>query len=209
MVEILYKDREVLVCIKPSGTLSENSDAANCLPRMIIEENEDIDELYTVHRLDREVQGVMVFACTQSAASSLSRAVAEGELEKIYLARTEAPLDESSGTLVDLLFKDSKKNKSYVVKRERRGVKRASLEYRELSHDERGTLYHIKLHTGRTHQIRVQLSSRGAPIIGDRKYGASETCEMMLASHIIEFPHPRTGKSMRFEFIPEFAKCAL
>ena len=206
MIDILYKDREVLVVIKPSGTLSELSEAENCLPRMIILENEDIDELYTVHRLDREVQGVMVFARTQNAASVLSRAVAEGRLEKVYLARTEAPLEESSGTLLDLLFKDSKKNKSYVVKRERRGVKRASLEYREVSRDERGVLYRVKLHTGRTHQIRVQLSSRGAPIIGDRKYGASETCEMMLASHIIEFPHPKTGKRMRFEYVPEFAK---
>lgn len=206
MIEILYKDREVLVIIKPEGTLSELSEAKNSLPRIIIEENEDINELFPVHRLDREVQGVMVYARTQEAASSLSRAVAEGKLEKIYLAKAEAPLAEKEGTLVDLLFKDSSKNKTYVVKRERRGVKRASLEYRELSSDESGTLFRIKLHTGRTHQIRVQLSSRKASIIGDRKYGAKESGQMMLASHIIEFPHPKTGKSMRFEYTPEFAK---
>lgn len=202
MIEILYKDREVLVCIKPAGTLSELSEDKNSLPRIIIEENNDVGELYTVHRLDREVQGVMVYARTQLAASHLSRAVAEGKLEKMYLAVTESPLPESEGTLVDLLFKDSSKNKTYVVKRERRGVKRASLEYTTLGE----RLYLIRLHTGRTHQIRVQLSSRGAPIVGDRKYGASESGEMLLASHIIEFPHPRTGKCMRFEYTPEFAK---
>ncbi len=206
MIEILYEDREVLVCIKPAGTLSELSEAKNSLPRMIIEENESVGELYTVHRLDREVQGVMVYAKTQNAASKLSRAVADGKLEKIYLAVTEKALPEREATLVDLLFKDSAKNKTYVVSRERRGVKRASLEYTTLAELGGGALYRIKLHTGRTHQIRVQLSSRGAPIAGDRKYGAKSGGEMLLASHVIEFPHPATGKSVRFEFTPEFAK---
>lgn len=206
MIEILYKDRELLVCIKPAGTLSELSGAANSLPRMIIEENADADELFCVHRLDFEVCGVIVYARTKSAAAALSDAVKTGNFEKVYLAVTAAPLPEEEGVLEDLLFKDSKKNKSYVVKRERAGVKRASLEYAALSETKQGTLYKIKLHTGRTHQIRVQFASRRSPIVGDRKYGAATGGEVCLASHIISFPHPTTGERMKFEYTPEFAK---
>ena len=203
MIEILYEDREIVVCVKPAGTLSELSEAGNSLPGMLISEGRE--SVFMVHRLDREVTGVMVYAKTARAASSLSREVAEGKLEKIYLAEVEGRLPESSGLLEDLLFKDSKKNKSYVVKRERAGVKRAKLEYTELEKREARTLYRIKLHTGRTHQIRVQFSSRACPIVGDRKYGAKEAGEMHLASHIIGFVHPVTKKEMRFEYTPAFA----
>lgn len=206
MIEILYKDGEVLVCIKPAGTLSEYSDAKNSLPRMVIEENADVSELFAVHRLDFEVRGVMVYARTKSAAAALSDAIREGKFEKIYLAVTDSPLPESEGVLEDLLFKDSKKNKTYVVGRERAGVKSASLEYTTLGQRARGTLYKIKLHTGRTHQIRVQFASRQAPISGDRKYGSKTGGEVCLASHAVAFPHPATGETMRFEYIPEFAK---
>ena len=204
MIEKIYEDKDILVCIKPAGTLSERSEAKNSLPRMLTEESGEV--LFTLHRLDREVTGLIVYAKNERAAAFLSREIAEGRMEKVYLAMTEGRLSEKSGTLVDLLFKDSAKNKSYVVKRERRGVKRASLEYTELSSGERGTLYRIKLHTGRTHQIRVQLSSRACPIIGDRKYGASAGGEVLLCSHRLEFTHPATKKQMSFEYTPEFAR---
>ena len=206
MIEKIYEDSEILVCIKPSGTQSEYSDAKNSLPRMIMEERAEKCELFTLHRLDREVTGLIVYAKTERAAAFLSREIAEGRMEKVYLAVTEGHLPEKEGTLVDLLFKDSSKNKSYVVKRERRGVKRASLEYTELALSSLGTLYRIRLHTGRTHQIRVQFSSRGCSVVGDRKYGAKTGGEMLLASHRLSFVHPKTKKQMSFEYTPEFAK---
>lgn len=206
MIEKIYEDKDILVLIKPAGTQSEYSDAKNSLPRMVMEESEEKCELFTLHRLDREVTGLIVYAKTQSAASFLSREIAEGRMEKVYLAMTEGRLPEKSGTLVDLLFKDSSKNKSYVVKRERRGVKRASLEYTELAATDLGTLYRIKLHTGRTHQIRVQFSSRGCAVAGDRKYGAKAGGEMLLSSHRLSFVHPATKKQISFEYTPEFAK---
>ncbi len=205
MIQILYDDRDLLVCVKPCGTLSEKSEAQNSLPAMIEKEYAEKGEplsLYTVHRLDREVRGVMVYAKTAEAAKRLSAAMSEGSFEKIYLAATEKVLEEKDGVLRDLLFKDSKKNKSYVVQRPRVGVKEASLEFSLLSSSENGGLYRIKLHTGRTHQIRVQLSSRGCPIAGDRKYGAKGGKNILLCSHKLSFPHPRSRKRMDFTYIP-------
>lgn len=202
MIEIIYEDNSIIVCIKPAGTLSERSESAMSLPRTI-ERERALPELFTVHRLDREVSGVMVYAKERESAASLSAQISDRRFEKEYLAITDGIPEKDSDTLCDLLFKDSKRNKSYVVDRMRRGVKEASLEYLTLKKKDGRAKLLIKLHTGRTHQIRVQLGSRGCSISGDRKYGSkTQSCAISLCSHKISFTHPKTKEHMSFTYTP-------
>lgn len=199
-MEILYQDKDVAVVVKPVGLLSEDVGEGS-LPWAL---RETLGSLYPVHRLDRVVGGVMVYARHPRAASALSRAVTEGALEKEYLAVLEglpaAPEDE----LVDLLFKDSRQGKSFVVKTPRRGAREARLTYRTEAHvtGEHGSLTKVRiaLQTGRSHQIRVQFASRGTPLVGDGKYGARvKAAGPALFSVGLAFPHPQSGQKMRFE----------
>ena len=144
----------------------------------------------------------MVYARTKQAAAALSRAVQEGTMVKEYVAMVHGNPPES-GDWTDLLFKDSSKNKVFVVKKERKGVKKARLEFQTLSAGE-DSLVRIRLHTGRSHQIRVQFSSRGFPLVGDHKYGARDgKKEPMLFSCCITFPWQ--GETKRFEVLPDWA----
>ncbi len=203
MIEILFEDADILVCIKPAGYLSESSgESARSLPHALAAQQE-VDELFTVHRLDREVSGVMVYAKNKSAAARLSAQVADRSFEKEYLAVIEGVPAEDEATLTDLLFKDSRKNKSFVVDKKRAGVKDASLSYKTLTKGDGRALVRIKLHTGRTHQIRVQFASRKMPVLGDGKYGSSvRSSEIALASCSIKFKHPRTNKTVEFTYTP-------
>ena len=202
MIEILFEDADILVCIKPAGYLSEDTEAERSLPRTIAVERA-LPELFTVHRLDREVSGVMVYAKNKAAAAKLSAQVADRSFEKEYLAVIEGVPAEDEATLVDLLFKDSRKNKSFVVDRKRAGVKEASLSYKTLAKGDGRALVRVRLHTGRTHQIRVQFSSRKMPVLGDGKYGSSvRSSEIALASCSIKFKHPRRNKSLEFAYTP-------
>ena len=191
-MEILYSDPEIVVCVKPVGMDSEHE-----VPQALG------GEIYPIHRLDKNVGGVMVYAKKKTSAAALSKAVQEGTMVKEYVAMVHgAPPEE--GDWEDLLWKDSAKNKVFVVKRERRGVKKARLEYKRLREGET-SLVRIRLHTGRSHQIRVQFSSRGFPLVGDHKYGSrDEKSEPMLFSCCLSFPHK--GKAMRFEKLPDWAK---
>lgn len=128
-------------------------------------------EFYPVHRLDREVGGLMVYARTSSAAGSLSKIIQQGNMKKEYLAVIKGTPEASGGIYEDLLLHDGKKNKSFVVKRLRTGVKKARLSYRVLDTLEGRSLVQIRLFTGRSHQIRVQFASRGMPLVGDGRYG--------------------------------------
>ena len=207
MVEILYENKELLVCIKPAGTLSEKSDSPNSLPSLIekeyLEKNTPIS-LFAVHRLDKEVSGVMVYAKSAGSAKELSAQIADRKFHKEYLAIVEGVPEKKQDILKDLLFKDSKRNKSYVVKRERKGVKEASLEYKTLATKDETSLLQIFLHTGRTHQIRVQFASRGHSIIGDKKYGSQISLSAItLCSHKIAFSEPITKKVIEFTYIPK------
>ena len=202
MIEILFEDADILVCIKPAGYLSEDSEAERSLPRAIAEERA-LAELFAVHRLDREVSGVMVYAKSKTAAAKLSAQVADRSFEKEYLAVVEGVPTDDEATLTDLLFKDSRKNKSFVVDRKRAGVKEASLSYKTLSKGDGRALVRVKLHTGRTHQIRVQFASRKMPVLGDGKYGSTvRSGEIALASCMIKFKHPRTNKITEFSYEP-------
>ena len=191
-MEILYSDPEIVVCVKPVGMDSEHE-----VPQALG------GEIYPIHRLDKNVGGVMVYAKKKTAAAALSRAVQEGTMVKEYVAMVHGTAPEV-GDWEDLLWKDSAKNKVFVVRRERRGVKKARLEYKRLTEGET-SLVRIRLHTGRSHQIRVQFSSRGFPLVGDHKYGSrDEKSEPMLFSCCLSFPHK--GKLLRFEKLPEWAQ---
>ena len=175
-MQILYSDKDICVIVKPVGLDSEHE-----VPAALG------GEIYPIHRLDKNVGGVMVYARTKSAAATLSKTVQEGTMIKEYVAMVHGTPPES-GDWTDLLWKDSKKNKVFVVKRERGGVKKARLEFNRLSAGET-SLVHIRLHTGRSHQIRVQFSSRGYPLVGDHKYGARDNhTAPMLFSRRLSFP---------------------
>ena len=205
MTEILFEDSDILVCVKPAGYLSEDTESERSLPRVIAQER-GTDAIFTVHRLDREVSGVMVYAKTKAAAAKISAQVADRSFEKEYLALIEGIPADDEATLNDLLFKDSRKNKSFVVDRKRAGVKEASLSYKTLVKRGGRALVRINLHTGRTHQIRVQFASRKMPVLGDGKYGSSvRTLEIALASHRIKFKHPRTKETVEFSHMPSGA----
>jgi len=195
-MEILYSDKQIAVCVKPVGLDSESE-----VPAALKEQLGG--EIFPIHRLDKNVGGVMVYARTKQAAASLSRAVQEGTMVKEYVAMVHGAPPEA-GDWEDLLWKDSKKNKVFVVKRQRSGVKQARLEFRRLSEGE-NSLVRIRLHTGRSHQIRVQFSSRGFPLVGDHKYGSrDEKTEPMLFSCRIFFPY--RGETVVFEKLPEWTK---
>ena len=193
-MEILFSDREIVVCVKPVGLDSELQ-----VPAALKEQLGG--DLFPIHRLDKNVGGVMVYARTKQAAAALSKAVQEGSMVKEYVALVHGTPPET-GDWEDLLWKDSTKNKVFVVKRERKGVKKARLEFKRLSEGETA-LVRIRLHTGRSHQIRVQFSSRGLPLVGDRKYGGKdEYTAPMLFSCCLTFPHK--GQLLRFEQLPEW-----
>ena len=204
-IEILFEDGDILVINKPVGILSEDSQKGE---KGIITylQNENRKDLHLLHRLDREVGGVMVFAKNKKSASILSTDIANGKFYKSYLAVTDGIPESDEGVYKDLLFKDSKKNRSFVVNRMRKGVREASLEYVILKKSEKNALVRVLLHTGRTHQIRVQFSSRKTPLTGDGRYGSkARDCRIALYSHKIAFNHPRTKEMVEFISNPDFS----
>ncbi len=202
MLDIIYRDRDVVVCIKPVGYLSEEDGNKRSMPKALKEEL-GVSEIFTVHRLDKNVSGVMVFALNSKSASSLARQIQEKTAKKEYLAVVKGVPAESSGNMFDLLFRDAAKNKTYVVERERKGVRDASLDYELLATKEGVSLVRIDLHTGRTHQIRVQFASRSMPLVGDGRYGSRDgKDEPALFSFKISFDHPKTKKRMTFKALP-------
>lgn len=194
---ILYEDREILVCEKPAGVLSEEGG----LPELLKAES-GAKEIYCVHRLDRETAGLMVYTKTKGAAAKLSAAIAARGMHKSYLA-VAAGSPEDTGELRDLLYRDAKKNKSYVVNRMRRGVREAVLRYEKCEQREGLCLLQIELETGRSHQIRVQFASRGFPLVGDGKYGSAyRDCPLALFAASLAFPHPKSGELLSFRAEP-------
>ena len=195
-MQILFSDRDIVACVKPVGLDSEAE-----VPAALKEELGG--EIFPIHRLDKNVGGVMVFARTKTAAAAISKAVQEGQVIKEYVAMVHGTPPEV-GDWEDFLFKDSRKNKVFPVKKERKGVKYARLEFQRLKSGEQ-SLVHIRLHTGRSHQIRVQFSSRGFPLVGDHKYGSRDTSNApMLYSCRITLPW--NGKQNVFEAMPDWAQ---
>ena len=201
-MELIYQDDDVLVCVKPAGVLS--TDEPGGVPELARQALGDTNaDVRTVHRLDAVVSGLMVLARNASAASELSRQIREQSFGKEYLAVVHGRPEEDAGTYVDLLLRDKRERNTYVVTEGAKGVQEAILDYQVLNSNGDLTRVAIQLRTGRTHQIRCQFSSRGLPLVGDRKYSLNEDgCNIALWSHKIAFEHPRTGKRMEFRLPP-------
>ena len=196
-MEIVYLDSDIVVCVKPARVLS--TDEPGGLPELLREElgNPKAD-IRTVHRLDRVVSGLMVLARNAKAASELSRQIRENEFEKEYLAVVHGVPGEG-GTLRDLLGRDKARKMTYVAPEPAKGVQEAVLHYQRLSYREDLSKVRIQLETGRTHQIRVQFSGRGFPLVGERKYAEiDDPCEIALWSYRLSFTHPANGKQVEF-----------
>ena len=189
-----------MVCCKPVNYLSEDDGSVKCMPRWLREHYHALgknDYIATVHRLDKVTGGVMVFSRRKEVTGKLTALVAEHRITKEYLAVLRGHPEKDADTLTDLLFRDATHNKSFVVQRMRKGVREAKLEYREIGRTEALSLVRVKLHTGRTHQIRVQFSSRQLPLLGDIRYGSKDPdCSAALWSYRLAFTHPVTKKTV-------------
>ena len=201
-MEIIYQDKDILVVLKPAGVKS--TDEPGGVPSLVRQALGDPNaNVRTVHRLDQVVSGLMVLARRAKAASELSRQIREGEFEKEYLAVVQGHLEASTGTFTDLLLRNKAERKTYVVCQPGPDVQEAVLDYERLAETEDLTKVRIILRTGRTHQIRSQLSSRGLPLMGDKKYGGPEVDgPIALWSHRLRFLHPITQKPMEFTVPP-------
>lgn len=187
MIDILFENDDFLVCIKPVGVASQNDKSEDMVKLLFLQTG---SQIFPVHRLDAMVGGTMVFAKNSKTAAYFSKQITDGRFKKKYMAVINSVPESMSGIFEDLLFKDSAKNKSYVVKRERKGVKRAKLEYKVLATDGIMSLVEILLHTGRSHQIRVQFASRKMPLVGDGKYGSKDNrCSVALWSYELSFEY--------------------
>lgn len=205
--EIVYSDNSVIVCVKPAGVICEATEGKENMIDMVSnatkKHENDTPYVGLVHRLDQVTAGLMVFSADPKMTGKLSEAVMNKDTVKEYLAVVHGQPDEAVGEMLDLLYRDPKKNKSYVVKRSRKGVREAKLSYSTVATTEgkygKVSLVRIQLQTGRTHQIRVQFASRGMPLVGDGKYGAADNApSVALLSHRISFTHPKSGKRMEF-----------
>lgn len=204
MIDILYFDADIAVCVKPAGVVCEDA-GEDSLPSLLARElgERGAGEVLplAVHRLDKETTGIIVYALNSASAAALSASLQNGQMQKIYHALCVGVLEDECGSFRDLLFYDRKRGKSFVVDRKRSGVKEALLEYSVIKRFSDRTLVSVKLHTGRTHQIRVQFASRGHALCGDRRYGAPATFgnRLCLCATKLSFPHPRTKEMLCFE----------
>lgn len=202
-MEILYEDQWVTVCIKPAGASSEEAGEGSVPGLLRAHWGREGAYVGVVHRLDTGVSGVMVYARNQKAAASLSRQVQERTFLKEYRCICAGVPEEETGEMRDFLFKDGKKGKVFPVKSERRGAKEALLTYEvvktgRLDAGPEIALCRVLLHTGRTHQVRVQFASRTHPLLGDGKYGSRIKGDIALQCARIAFEHPDSGKRMEF-----------
>lgn len=200
-MDILFQDRRIVVAVKPSGVLS--TDEPGGMPALLRQELHT-ECIRTVHRLDAPVSGLMVFARSAYAARDLSRQIREGTFEKHYLAVLRGAPPEREGTLADLLARDKETRLTHVVTTRKKGVQEARLRYRVLDSRAGLTLVRVQLLTGRTHQIRVQFSSRSLPLVGDRRYGLADdpVSPIALWSCHLSFCHPESGAPMTFDLRP-------
>ena len=204
-IEVFYQDGALAVCRKPPGVLSQcdGQEDMVCLLRRQLG-----GEILPVHRLDREVGGVMVFARNRRAAAALSEQMQQGTFVKRYLAVVQGVPEPPEGEMRDLLFRDARRNKSFVVTHPRKGTREARLAYRVVARGkgENGgyAVAEVRLYTGRTHQIRVQFASRRHPLLGDGRYGSRDRrCPLALWSYRVTFVHPETGAPLDFSVLPD------
>ncbi len=231
-LDILYEDNEIIVCIKPSGTATQSRSIKaldmESLLKNHIARNRALTALpqepylAVIHRLDQPVQGIMVFAKTPAAAKSLNKELKEGGFGKHYRALVSSPPRKPSGTLENYILENKQNNTSSICQKGTPKARYASLSYKTVLEGQQyfkvsqdilspqgahpssaPTELDIRLHTGRHHQIRIQLAGIGCPIIGDTKYNpaffhTSGRQELKLCSYCLEFTHPKTKKKMLF-----------
>ena len=212
-LKVIYEDNHIIVVEKPvnipsQGDKTGDTDMLTIIKEYIKEKYNKPGNVYLglIHRLDRPVGGVMVFAKTSKAAARLSEQVREKEFQKSYLVIVDGKMEKEKGTLEDYLLKNEKTNTSKVVKEGTKNSKYASLDYEVLKYDKELNLSVLKilLHTGRHHQIRVQLSSRGHSIYGDQKYGGrGHGKQIALWAYKLQISHPVSKEKMEFIDIPE------
>ncbi|MBQ8748517.1 MAG: RluA family pseudouridine synthase [Oscillospiraceae bacterium] len=199
-MELIYQDRDMVVCVKPPRVLS--TDEPGGMPELV-RQALGTKDIRTVHRLDRVVSGLMVLARNGEAAAELSRQIREDEFQKEYLAVIHGAPEQDSGELRDLLLRDKARKMTMVATELIKGVQEAILTYQVLAKTDTMSRVRIQLQTGRTHQIRVQFASRGLPLVGERKYSTLEdNCEIALWSYRLAFVHPKTGEPMEFVLEP-------
>ena len=200
MIDILYSDDDIVVCVKPARVLS--TDEPGGLPELLRVQLGTAD-FRTVHRLDRVVSGLMVVARNAAAASDLSRQIREDSFEKEYQAVVHGCPERQQDRLTDLLLRDKARKMTVVATQPGKDVQPAALQYCVLSGNQGLTRLRIQLETGRTHQIRVQFAARGLPLVGERKYSElDDPCEIALWSYRLSFAHPKTGQKMEFVLDP-------
>lgn len=227
--EILYEDNNLIVCYKPAGVATQTKrlgqqDMESILKNYVAEElrkcNKNVPPyIGIVHRLDQPVEGVMVYAKNPKTAAALSKQVQERSIGKNYYALVQLPEGKtfaettglaSEGTREDFMTFDRRMNVSRIVPKGTKDAKKAVLDYKLIAEKEGRALLDITLHTGRHHQIRLQMAGMGTPIIGDRKYGESEARQLGLCSYRIAFVSPTNGKDCEYKIRPENAEiCAL
>ena len=206
-VKVLYEDNHIIVAIKPAGVLSQSDgssapDMLTILKAYIKEEYSKPGEVYLglLHRLDRPVSGVMVFARTSKAASRLSEQIRTRKVEKIYRCIVNGVL-EGEGRLENFISKDEDRNIVTVIDKEKPGFKASYLDYKALASKDGLTMVEVKLGTGRSHQIRAQMAHSGYPLIGDQKYGDKDKrCkDIALEAYKLSFEHPVKREFITFE----------
>jgi len=212
-LNVIYEDNHIIVVEKPAGVptqadYTKDIDMYNLVRDYIKEKYNKPGQAFVgiVHRLDRPVGGIMVFARTSKGASRLSEQVRNRTFTKIYLAEIEGHFEEKTGTLTNYLVKNEKKNMSFVVDKDFQNAKLATLDYEVIKEKESSSIVKVTLHTGRHHQIRVQFSNIGHPLMGDAKYGNDKKgrSEVMLWAHSLEFKHPTKDEVMKFEINPSW-----
>ena len=201
-MEIIYSDNKLIVAVKPRGALS--TDEPGGMPELLRRElGDESAPIYTVHRLDAAVGGLMVYARTRRAASDLGKAIMEGRFRKEYLAVVHGEPKPVVDTLTDWLRRDAARRRTVVADAPGGDAREAKLHYAVIGRAEGLSLVWIELLTGRTHQIRCQFSSRGLPLWGDRKYGiGGDGGPIALWSCALSFSHPATGEALHFSRVP-------
>ncbi len=212
-IEMIHEDEHILVCHKYPGIAVESASLSQKDMMGELRRYLKGSELYMIHRLDQPVEGILVFAKDKAAAAALSKAVSDGDMNKIYLAEVYGHALKDSGRLTDYMKKDGSSNCSVITDKNAGGAKEARLEYEVIAEKDETSLLRIKLDTGRHHQIRLQLSNAGAPILGDRKYASAEAKgyseeqgikDIRLCACRLKFIHPVNGKESEFRIEPSW-----
>lgn len=208
ILEVVFEDEDILVCYKPAGIATQTSDTVEqdmvSLIRNYRKAKEEDIYVGVIHRLDQPVEGLLVFAKNAAAAAILCKELKEVQFAKKYLAIVTREHIPKQGVLEDYIVKDGRSGRAMIVEENNPRAKKARLSYEVVSKVDDRSLLKITLETGRFHQIRVQLASRTAPILGDVKYGGTKTGQpLCLCAYQLKFTHPVTGEGMAFEIAPK------